>query len=127
VSWNRATVAQALADAITAGTGGAFTVHTEPPQTLNPPCVVIGPTSRPFSTAALSVDEVDVAVMLVQPVGRLTDLDAMAQDVADVIVVDPTLGGVVRAAYPYDQRNTRGVVVAGIDLTVADLTVKVVQ
>jgi len=101
-------------------------VFPEPPQTLNPPAVVVGPVSGQWATAALSVDETDVDVMCAAAIGHYNDLDALLETVRQAIVADPTLGGQVKAAYPYERRNNRNVNVAGIDLSIVDATIKVI-
>jgi hypothetical protein len=125
VSWNRAPVADALVNVITAATGGTVTVFAEPPQTLNPPAVTIGPVTMPFSTFAFAVDEADLAVVCVAAIGHLNDLDALAQQVRQAVVGDPTLQGSVKTAWPYEQRNNRNVTVAGVDLSTVEVVVKV--
>jgi hypothetical protein len=125
MTWNRTPAAAALANTITAYLGGAATVFVEPPQTLNPPAVVIGPSTMPMATAAFGTDEVDVSVMVVAAIGHLNDLDGLAQQVRLAVVGDDTLGGAVKVAWPYEQRNNRNVTVAGIDLSVVEVAVKV--
>jgi hypothetical protein len=125
MSWSRAPVAAALVDVVSTAMGATVTVFPEPPQTLNPPAIIVGPATVTYSVAAFAVDEVDLTVMAVVPVGHLNELDSLARQVHDAILADSTLAGAVKAAWPIEQRNSRGVVIAGIDLSVVDVVVRV--
>jgi hypothetical protein len=125
MSWSRAPVAAALVDVLTTAIDGTVTVFAEPPQTLNPPAIVVGPATMTYAVAGFAVDDVELTVMVIVPVGRLNDLDALARKVHDAILADSTLAGSVKVAWPIEQRNSRGVVIAGIDLSVVDVVVRI--
>jgi hypothetical protein len=131
VSWSRSTAAPALADAIRAAVdnaGAPVTVHEKAPQTLNPPCVVVGrETEVLFSTFAFAVDECTFPVGVVGPADGDDTVADLIGLVRQALADDPTLAGTVAAATAEASRNWRNVNVAGVDLLTAEVTLKIVM
>jgi hypothetical protein len=125
MSWSRAPVAAALVSTLTAATSGAVTVFAEPPQTLNPPAVTVGPETGPYAVAAFATDEFDLPLICVAAIGHLNDLSDLAETVRLAVTANPTLGGAVKSAWPSERRNPRNVNVAGVDLSTVEVVVKV--
>jgi hypothetical protein len=125
VTWNRQAAATAVAAALQATLGETVFVFPKPPQTVNPPAVIVGrPTEVRYSTVAFSIDEATI------PVTCLGPLDG--EDVVDGLIAmvrasfaDRSLGGVVQACWAADERGWRNVNVAGVDVLVADVTLTI--
>jgi hypothetical protein len=129
--WTRAVVADALATLVAsfAGEAGvAATVFAKPPGTLNPPAIVVGrPRMVRYGTAALSIDEVELPVACIGALDGDDVVDTLAGVVRDAVRADPTVGGTVQVAYPYEQAQWRAVNVAGADLLAADVVLMINQ
>lgn len=125
MSWSRAAAAAAVAAAIEAETAGTVTVLAAPPQTLNPPAVVVGrPDQVRYSDFALGVDDVDLPVICVGAADGEDTVDSLLTVVAGSFG-DPTLGGAVLSCVADMQRNWRNVTVAGVDLLQAEIVLAI--
>ena len=127
MSWDRSIAAPALVNTVTVALGGTVTCFVEPPTTVNPPAVVVGGASGLYATAAFAVDELDLDVAVIAGFGHLNDLDGLAEQVRRAVVADPTLGGQVKSAYPFERRNHRNLSIAGTDVSALDLVIRVVM
>lgn len=113
MSWNRTPVAAALVSIIEAATGGVK-CHASPPETLNGPCfVVMRPQPVVYATAGLGVDEATLPVAVVSGIEQESNIDDLKNQAIKAIGADQTLGGVVFACYPIEERNWRNVTGAG--------------
>jgi len=128
VTWTRAPVAAALAAQIAAATDGTVAVFPKPPQTINPPAIVVGrPRLVRYATVAFSIDDVELSVLCAGPIDGDDTVDALADTVRRACLTDRTLGGTVSVAYPYEQGQWRASNVAGIDLLVCEVIVAIQQ
>jgi hypothetical protein len=104
MSWDRAAVAASLVDILGPATG--VMVHERPPETLNPPCVVISrPTTVLYSTVAFGIDEATLPVIIVGGIESEDTVEATKNAVKDAVLADLSLGGSVKAAWPSEERN----------------------
>ena len=125
MSWSRAAAAEAVAHAIGVACGETVTVFAKPPQTLNPPAIVVGrPVEVRYSDFALAVDDAELPVVCV---GAADGDDTVDQLVALVrsSFPDPTLGGAVASCTTSLERNWRNVNIAGIDLLQAEVVLAI--
>ena len=126
MAWDRAPVAKALQAVLTAALD-ATNVYDRPPQTVNPPAVVIGwPTEVRYSAAGLGSDEARLPVICVAPADGDDVVSGLIQTVRDAIAGDLTLGGVVQSAVAAREHNWRAVAVAGIELLQAEVELAIV-
>jgi hypothetical protein len=122
MSWNRATAAAALTAALQTAAGETAFVFERPPNTVNPPAIVIGrPTQVLYGTAALGIDEATLPVLCVGPLDGEDIVDGLIQTVR-AAVADHNLGGTVQHVYPEAERNWHNLNVAGADLLQAEVT-----
>jgi len=126
MAWDRAVCVAALAAAIDVTSGQTVFVFDKPPQTLNAPAVVVGrPTEVLYATAAFAVDEATLPVLCV---GAADGDDTVADLIGTVraaVAKDARLGGAVQSCVAAAERNWRNVVVAGVDLLQAEVTLTV--
>jgi hypothetical protein len=113
VSWNRAPVTAALAFMLTNATEGAVTIHERPPETLNPPAVVIHRPTVAYSVAGLGIDEVSLPLVIVGGIESEAAIDALKETCRQAVLADQTLGGTVQVGYPTEERNWRNYTGAG--------------
>jgi hypothetical protein len=125
MSWNRTNAAAALVSALQTQTGATVFVFPKPPQTLNPPAIVVGrPTEVLYSAWALSVDEVTLPVLCVGPGDGEDIVDGLITAVRAALA-DPMLGGAVQSCVASAERNWRNVVLAGVDILQAEVTLTI--
>jgi len=114
MSWARAPVAAALVDMLEAATAGIVAVHPRPPETLNPPAIVVGRTvTELYGVAGLAVDEVTLPVLVVGGLEQEDDIDALAAVVRQAVEADSTLKGNVVVAWANEARGWRNETGAG--------------
>jgi hypothetical protein len=101
----------ALLGAATAGDG--VTVHERPPETLNPPAVVIHRPTVTYGVAGFGVDEASLPLVIVGGIESEAALDALKETCRQAILADPSLGGSVQSGYPSEERNWRNYTGAG--------------
>lgn len=123
MSWSRADCAAALAAAIQAEIGTSVFVFPKPPQTINPPAVIIGrPNQVRFTTFAFGIDEADLPVYCVGPADGDDVVDSLITSVRAVVSgPDLTLGGVVQCIGDASEQGWRNFNIAGIDVLQAEL------
>jgi hypothetical protein len=120
------TVAAALVSILTAATEGAVTCFEKPPATINPPAVVVSRVERvTYSAAALNVDDITLPVLAVGAMDGDDTVSALAEVIRQAVLANRSLGGVVQAAWPFEQRNWRGINVAGIDLLTVEIVLSI--
>jgi hypothetical protein len=125
MSWNRTTAAAAITTALQATLGETVWVYERPPGTVNPPAVIVGrPTEVRYSIPAFSIDEATLPVICVGPHDGDDTVDQLATQVR-ASFPDPTLGGIVQACWPVDERAWRQASIAGVDVLLADVTLTV--
>jgi hypothetical protein len=121
VSWDRAAVAAALVDVLTAATG--VMVFDRPPGTLNAPALVVArPNTVTYGNGAFGIDDAELPIVCVGGADDLDGLEALKALVRQAIDADNTIKGVVQHAYPQQERNWRVINIGGADL----LTVEVI-
>lgn len=114
MSWNRQAVADALVTMLTAATEGAVKVHERPPETINPPAIVIGrPQPVLYSAIALSIDDASLPVIIAVGIESEDQAETIKTTVRNAVMGDPTLGGTVQSAVPSEERNWRNFTGAG--------------
>jgi len=125
VSWDRTVAVPALVDAIEVASGQTVFVFDRPPTTINPPAIVVGrPVEVIYATAWFSVDEATLPVLCV----GAGDGDDTVDDLIAVVraaVKDPGLGGAVQSVVASAARNWRNLVVAGVDILQAEVTLTI--
>jgi hypothetical protein len=125
MAWSRQTAVPALVAALQTTLGETAFVFEKPPQTLNPPAVVVGrPTEVLYSAWALSVDEVTLPVLCVGPGDGEDIVDGLITAVRAALA-DPMLGGAVQSCVASAERNWRNVVLAGVDILQAEVTLTI--
>ena len=125
MSWDRAKVAQALVGLLGPATG--VKVHDRPPETLNGPCLVVGrPQPVVYATAGLGVDEATLPVIVVSGVETEDQVESLKNTARQTILANPSLGGVVQACFPAEERNWRNLTGAGgVQLLLCELILTV--
>jgi hypothetical protein len=119
MTWNRTAAAKAVAAAIEAQT--TVTVLARPPQTLNPPVIVVGrPDQVRYAEFAFGVDDVDLPVICVGAADGEDMVDQLVGLVRESFA-DPTLGGQLVSCVAAMERNWRNVTVGGVDLLQAEV------
>jgi hypothetical protein len=125
--------AAALADTLQAASDAAEDagelapfVFGGPPQTLNPPAVVVGrPAEVLYSVASFSVDVATIPVICIGPQEGEDMVDALIAFVRGVIADEATLAGTVQIVIAPSERNWRAIRVGGADLLAADVSLTV--
>jgi hypothetical protein len=126
MSWDRVTCVTALQQAIQRQLGETLTVFVKPPQTINPPCIVIArPTEVRFGLVAFGMDEADISVACVAQADGEDVVDELTAVVRAAIGNDPTLGGAVQLADDNAQRNWRNLNIAGADIVQAEVALTI--
>ena len=125
MTWSRTTAVPALVAALQSTMGETVFVFGKPPQTLNPPAVVVGrPVEVLYSTSALSIDEVTLPVLCVGPGDGEDIIDGLIAQVR-ASLTDPRLGGAVQSCVASAERNWRNLVLAGVDILQAEVTLTI--
>jgi len=125
VTWNRTAATAAIVAAVAAALGETVFVYSRPPQTINPPAVVVGrPDEVLYAMSAFGVDEASLPVLCVGPADGEDVVDSLLADVRAGLA-DPMLGGAVQSCVPALQRNWRNMTVAGIDILQAELVLTI--
>ena len=125
MTWDRTAVSTALVSLL--GPATQVTVHGRPPETLNGPCLVVGrPQPVVYATAGLGVDEATLPVIVVSGVETEDQVEALKNTCRQTILANPSLGGVVQACYPAEERNWRNLTGAGgVQLLLVELILTV--
>ena len=114
MSWNRSQFAAALQPILAFATEGAVTIHLLPPETLNPPAVVIHrPTLVTYSAASLGIDEVSLPLVIVGAIEGEDAIEALKSTCRQAINANQNLGGAVQACWCESERNWRNYTGAG--------------
>jgi hypothetical protein len=102
-------------------------VHPLPPETINPPAVIVSrPTSVLYGVAGLGVDEVEFPVVCAGSIESEQAVDQLKNTCRTAVLADQTLGGVVSAAYPSGERNWRNYTGGGgIQLLLVELVLTI--
>jgi hypothetical protein len=125
MSWNRATAAAAITSALQTTLGETVWVYEKPPGTVNPPAVIVGrPTEVRYSIPAFSIDEATLPVICVGPLDGDDVVDGLVGQVR-ASFGDPTLGRVVQACWPVDERAWRQASIAGVEVLLADVNLTI--
>ena len=129
MSWSRAPVAKALAEALTEQLellGIEATVLDRPTYSVNPPAIVIGrPTEVRYSTFAFGIDEVNLPVLCI---GGAEQDDFVAELLAVVRAAcdaDHTLGSAVPNCDCTGERAWRALNVSGADYLGAEASLAI--
>jgi hypothetical protein len=126
MSWSRADAAAALTAVLQTAMGETVFVYPKPPGTVNPPAVIVGrPSEVRYSTVAFGIDEATLPVTCVGPVDGDDAVDQLVGAVRAALLPDPSLGGVVQACWPADERAWRQASVAGVDVLLADVNLTI--
>jgi hypothetical protein len=138
VTWSRRACAEALAFVLEAAATppvlfetealvpSQITVFEQPPSSINPPALVIArPIEVRYGTAALSIDDAELPIVCCGPVTDDDTLDDLIAFVRQTLAQDPTLGAVVQSCTPELERSWRPARVAGVDLLVVDLVLRI--
>jgi hypothetical protein len=124
VSWQRALVAQALADVLKAAQGvdDTASIFAAPPETLNAPAIVVGrPTEVDYGTAGLGCDTAILPVICIGPSTGEDMVDGLITFVRQTIGANVTLNGTVPSCTVTSERNWRAVRIAGAEMLAADV------
>jgi hypothetical protein len=113
VSWSRAPVVAALQTILSAATADGVTIHERPPETLNPPAIVIHRPTVTYSVAGMAIDEASLPLIVVAGIESEDALDTLKETCRQAILADPSLGGSVQLGYPSEERNWRNYTGAG--------------
>jgi hypothetical protein len=125
MSWDRQTVSAALVDMLGPATG--VTVHPIPPEVLNPPCVVVSrPQTVSYSTAAPTIDEATLPLIVCGGIETEDAVEATKTVCRQTILADPSLAGTVQACWPSEERNWRNITGAGgVQLLLVELVLQI--
>jgi len=122
MAWNRTQAVAAVVAAVRAVCAETVIVFAKPPQTVNPPAIVVGrPVEVRYAVAALSVDEADLPVACVGPADGEDLVDELIAAVRHAVAVDWSLGGAVQHCRDTLERNWRNLNVAGVDILQAEI------
>jgi hypothetical protein len=121
MTWDRAKVASSLVALLQPATG--VQVHPRPPETLNPPCIVV---SRPqpvaYGTAGFSVDEATLPLVIVGGIENEDAIEATKNACRAALLANPGLSGMVQQIHASEERNWRNMTGAGgIQLLMCEL------
>ena len=125
MSWDRATVADALVAML--GPAAGVTVHPRPPELLNPMCVVVGrPQAVSYATANFGVDEATLPLIIAGGVETEDQIETIKNACRAAVTADHSLAGVARNAWATEERNWRNVTGAGgVQLLLVELVLTV--
>jgi hypothetical protein len=127
MSWSRAVATTALVEVLQVAMGETAAVFAKPPQTINPPAVVVSrPSDVTYATASFSIDAATLPVMCFGPADGEDVVDALLGQLRQAVDANASLNGAVQVCYAQGERGWRNLNVAGIDLLVAE-TVLVIQ
>jgi hypothetical protein len=116
VTWDRQSAAAAVTQALQVTLGETTWVYPAPPQTVNPPAVVVGrPAGVRFAEVAFGIDMAELPVVCVAAADG-EDQAARLVGLVRQSFPDPTLGGAVLSCVAVAERNWRNVTIAGVDL-----------
>ena len=105
-------MASALVEILSPATG--VMVHERPPEIVNPMAVVIHrPQTVTYSAAGLGVDHAELPVVIVGGIEQEDAIEALKETCRRSVLADQSLGLVVAAAYPSEERNWRNYTGAG--------------
>lgn len=125
MTWNRTAAAAAVTAALQTVLGETVWVYERPPGTVNPPAVIVGrPTEVRYSIPAFSIDEATLPVTCVGPHDGDDLVDQLVTQVR-ASFPDPSLGGVVQACWPVDERAWRQASIGGVDVLLADVNLTI--
>jgi len=125
MSWDADKASTALVDLFSAALPHVK-VFGEPPQTLNPPAVVISDADVTYNNATFCADTATVPVVVIGGIDTKTALETMKNTLRSALDGDENLGGVVHYASATGERNWRsGTSAGGIQLLSVELIVEV--
>jgi hypothetical protein len=110
MGWQRATVAQAIVDTLTAASEGALAVFADPPPSFNVPAYIVAwPTQVLYNDPAFAVDTATLPVIAAVAVEQSAQLDNLLDVARAALDADPTLGGLLAHGVVVvgEQRNWR--------------------
>jgi hypothetical protein len=123
MSWSRTTAVTALVQILQTAAGETVTVLSKPPQTLNPPAIVVHrPTEVRYSAFSLSIDEATLPVICVGAADGEEQVDSLITLVRTAVGANKMLGGAVSSCTASVERNWRNVLIGGIDVLEAEVT-----
>jgi hypothetical protein len=126
MSWQRAPAAAALAELLTEASEGTVACFAVPPQTINPPAIVVSrPVTEEYGVAGMSVDRITLPVVCVGPRDNDDVVEQLKRIVLDAILADPTIKGAVQVATATEARNWRMLSIAGIETLAVDVILTV--
>jgi hypothetical protein len=126
LSWQRAPVAAAVAEVLSAKV--AVACFATPPETLNPPAFVCAyPRTVTYDTSSFGIDLVEYIVSAYAGPNDVDTLDGLVSEARAALEVDPGLGGVVQSLQVTTQGNWRRLSIASTNVNVlaADLTLEI--
>jgi hypothetical protein len=104
MAWDRAKASDALVSVLAPAVG--VKVHGLPPETLNPPCVVVHrPVTVDYGIGGLGVDQAALPLVIVGGIESEDEIEALKTTVRTTLLADPTLGAVVFKCWPTQERN----------------------
>lgn len=122
MSWSRSVAAPAIAQALQVVVGESVFVFEKPPQTVNPPALIVGrPTEVRFAQPAFGVDAVVLPITCVGPADGEDYVDYLITSVRQAFPSPTNLNGAVGVVYADSEQNWRNVNLAGVDLLLADV------
>jgi hypothetical protein len=126
VSWDRSAVATALVTALQTQVGETVFVFPKPPQTINPPAMIVGrPTEVRYSEIAFAIDLAQLPITCVGPADGEEMVDGLIGSVRDALPSGSNLGGLVQVVYADSERGWRNLNIAGVDLLLADVNLTI--
>ena len=125
LTWNRATVAAAMAEVLE-GLDPTASVFATPPETFNAPVYVVGfPRTVEYDAASYGVDLTTIPIMVGVGPNELDRADAMLEAAKTALNADPGLAGAVQHCRVTEQTNWRRLNIAGVDVLCCDLVVEI--
>lgn len=129
MSFNRATVAPALANVLdeARAEGDTFSVFSAPPESLNAPALVVGrPIEVRYGVFAMNVDEAELPVICIgQFLSGEDVVSGLIAFVRRTVQANNTLGGAVPSCVATLERSWRAIRVGGTDLLAADVVLTI--
>jgi hypothetical protein len=125
MTWDRATAADAIAGVL-ASVDPLVAVFAAPPATFNPPAFIVGyPRRVGYDEASFSIDDVEQPILAAGGGSEIDRVDSLLNAAKKALDVDPSLGGTVVHCRAGTQENWRMLNVAGADILVADLILRI--
>jgi len=122
VTWSRTDATTAVVNALMVVAGETVFVFPKPPQTINPPALVVGrPIEVRYGTFSLGADEADLPVACIGPADGEETVDSLIGMVRQAVAADRSLGGVVQDCTDTLERNWHNLNVAGVDILQAEI------